>query len=702
MQIPTSEFEVATKSAAKPWFKEAVIYELHIKTFCDGNMDGIGDFEGLLSRLDYLKNLGITAIWLHPFYPSPLKDDGYDIVDYLDVNPFCGTLDDFRQFLDAAHQQELRVVTTLASGFTIKLTPPEVPGVFDENRGLPVSDFDGDPSWWFTSAGSRFAEGDLTSYIKSCRWFRSKSRSVLNASVWDLVNLPSESLVHLLIIAFNYAEGPRELYALAVSVVSDEEARTIEVEYPDTVIARSARAGDLMVDATSSQSFRRALLDIVAERRTVHGRVGRLVGTKSMHLEETLKLGPPQSSRILKAPQSNSSIIYDDKIYLKLFRKLEEGINPDLEMAKQLSDKIGFVNVPTYLGDVQYLTRYQDPVSLGMMQAFTPNEQDGWSHMLLGVERYFELVLAEPLLLHPPSVGLWEEIPVPFVSQLERIYLETVRLLGERTADMHLALAADTISPDFAPEPFSIEHQRSIFHSGRSQTKKTMTLLSRSVDQMEQYPKGLAERVLQRSAELTSCHSYLLGQPIDVKRIRIHGDYHLGQLLFTGKDFVILDFEGEPARPLGERRRKRSALVDVAGMFRSFHYGLLESRTVRPVDHHTFAAYADLWFTRASQIFLGAYMTKVANAVFIPKNHEDLKLLLRSFSILKAMYELRYELNNRPKWVGIPLRAILKLLDEGILQMSKAPASTTTSVRRSGEAPGSNPSARGIEERRSN
>src|SRR6202011_1459133 len=223
----------------------------------------------------------------------------------------------------------------------------------------------------------------------------------------------------------------------------------------------------------------------------------------------------------------------------------------------------------------------------------------------------------------------------------------------------------DADSPDFAPEPFSLQHQRSVFQSIRSETKQTMALLTRTIPTLEDYTKDLAQNVLERADLLSTCHDFLLRDPIDVKKIRIHGDYHLGQLLFTGKDFVILDFEGEPARPLGERRLKRSALIDVAGMLRSFNFaayhGLLESRTVRPVDQPTLETYADLWSTAASQVFLKTYLAKAGNASFIPKDPEDLRLLLRSFLILKALYELRYELNNRPKWVAIPLRGILSL-----------------------------------------
>ena len=172
-----------------------------------------------------------------------------------------------------------------------------------------------------------------------------------------------------------------------------------------------------MVDATSSQAFQRILLDVTADGRDLAGRVGKLVPTKSTRLAEMLNSGPPQSCRLLKVEQRNSSIIYDDKIYLKLFRKLEEGINLDLALTKQLSDKCGFEHVPAYLGDIQYVAPGQDPGSVVVIQACTPNEQDGWSHTLWAVSRYFDRVLAEPQLPQPPLVGLWQEAPEPLARR---------------------------------------------------------------------------------------------------------------------------------------------------------------------------------------------------------------------------------------------------------------------------------------------
>jgi maltose alpha-D-glucosyltransferase / alpha-amylase len=561
------------------------------------------------------------------------------------------------------------------TSYWLLLTPPEVSGGADGERSLPVSQYNGSSAWWSSIAGARFADRELTNYIINTRWFRSKTRSVLSVNMLDLINLPGNDLGQLLIIAFNYAEGPRDLYALPVRIASGEEARNIEVDYPATVIARIGQEGDLMVDSVSSQAFQRVLLDLISESRTLQGRAGRLVATKSAHLAETLKDGPPQQSKFLKVEQSNSSITFDDKIYLKLFRKLEEGLNPDLEVTKQLTEKCAFEYVPTYLGDIQYVATGQEAASLVMIQSFTPNEQDVWTQTLGAVSRYFDRVLEDPQLPPAPTVGLYDEIPEPFLQLIEGIHLQTVRLLGVRTAEMHLALAQDTESPGFAPEPFTLQHQRSVFQSLRSETKQTFALLTRTLGGLEEHARSLAEGVLRHANELASCHDYLLRDPIATNKIRIHGDYHLGQLLFTGKDFVILDFEGEPARPIGERRLKRSALIDVAGMLRSFnyaaHHGLLESRTIRPVDQLTLETYADLWSIRASQAFLKAYLEEAGDAAFIPKDQEDFRLLLRSFLILKALYELRYELNNRPKWVGIPLRGLLSLIDAAVAPTSK-------------------------------
>jgi maltose alpha-D-glucosyltransferase / alpha-amylase len=549
--------------------------------------------------------------------------------------------------------------------YWLLLTPPEVTGVRAGEKYLPTIAYNGAPAWWYSPAGVRFLERDLINYMRGCRWYRSKARSIISTSLVDLVELDSEASTVFLLIGVNFSEGARDLYALPVKVVSGDEARSIEVEYPGAVIARVGSDGDLLVDAIASTNFQRAVLRSIVSGGIVSGRFGQLSPSRSKRLLELADNGLPETSKALKVEQSNSSIIYGEQIFLKLFRKVDEGMNSDLEVTKQLSERCGFPHVPCYLGDIQYISRGQDPAALAMAQAFTQNEQEGWTQTLAAVDRFFDRVLGDPSLPEPPQIGIWDEIPEQLLTVVEGVHQETVRLLGQRTAEMHLALAADSDSPDFRPEPFTLQHQRSVYQSIRSESKVTLTLLSRNLNSLEEYPRSLADQVLSLNDQLMGSHDYLLHDTIHVHKIRIHGDYHLGQILYTGKDYVILDFEGEPARPLGERRLKRSALVDVAGMLRSFHYAahysLFESRTVRPSDRPTLGAFADLWATRAGQVFLGAYLETAANAVFIPLDQADLRALLRSYSNLKAMYELRYELNNRPKWAAIPLRGILRV-----------------------------------------
>ena len=548
--------------------------------------------------------------------------------------------------------------------FWLLLVPPDV-GAAEGELVLPTISYDGTASWWQTNAGSRFLERELTSYMRRCRWYRSKARSIISVNLIDTIDFGQVDRTQLLVISVNFSEGARDLYALPMKLVSGDEARSVEVEYPAAVIAKVGTGGDLLIDAIASESFQASLLNLMADNTIVAGRAGRLVPAQSKGLHDLLGQGRPASSKLLKVEQSNSSIIFGEQIYVKLFRKLDEGLNPDLEVTKQLSERCGFEHVPTYLGDVQYLCRTQEPAAVLMAQGFTSSEQDGWSQTLAAVDRYFDRVLGDPTLEAPPNATWWDPIPDPYLTLIEGVHLEAMRLLGQRTAELHLALGSDQESPDFQPEPFTLQHQRSVYQSIRTDTKHTLALLTRQLGSLEEYPRALADEVLQRVDILTGSHDYLIQDTIQASKIRIHGDYHLGQVLYTGKDYVVLDFEGEPARALGERRLKRSALVDVAGMFRSFHYAahyrLLESRTVRPQDRETLGAFADIWATRAAQVFLTAYLETAGTASFVPADRTDLRLLLRSYAILKAMYELRYELNNRPKWAAIPLRGLLQL-----------------------------------------
>jgi maltose alpha-D-glucosyltransferase / alpha-amylase len=262
--------------------------------------------------------------------------------------------------------------------------------------------------------------------------------------------------------------------------------------------------------------------------------------------------------------------------------------------------------------------------------------------------------------------------PPEQVHDLLGPYMESARLLGVRTAEMHGALAAVTDRREFAPEPFSALYQRSLYQSMRNLSGRVFQALDRRAGTIPEDARAAAARVLEHRGEVLERMRALVGEKMEAQRIRTHGDYHLGQVLYTGRDFVLIDFEGEPARPLTERRLKRSPVSDVAGMLRSFNYAAYtaladeEVRGMARADElEELDPWARYWAAWASAVFLGAYRAQAGTggATFLPAREDHLRVLLEAHLLEKAVYELGYELNNRPDWIGVPLRGLLQLLD---------------------------------------
>jgi maltose alpha-D-glucosyltransferase / alpha-amylase len=319
-------------------------------------------------------------------------------------------------------------------------------------------------------------------------------------------------------------------------------------------------------------------------------------------------------------------------------------------------------------------------VTVGILHRFVPHLCDAWQYTVDEVTAYFERAAAQREIDHAafnpkPLVNVSEEDPPSIVKELLGSYLASAQLLGQHTAELHLALASDTTDPLFAPEPFSAHYQRSIYQSMRSVAGQAFPLLRRRLSTLAPAMHTLALRVLELEGEVGKRFQAVLGRKITAMRIRHHGDYHLGQVLYTGKDFVIIDFEGEPARPLSERRIKRSPLRDVAGMLRSFHYATYaalstrETRdgTITPGDIRTsLEPWARLWHLWVSAVFLKRYREVASHASFLPRSSEELRVLLDAYILEKAVYELGCELNNRPDWVHLPLHGIVQILENSV------------------------------------
>ncbi|MBO0702537.1 MAG: phosphotransferase, partial [Candidatus Dormibacteraeota bacterium] len=322
--------------------------------------------------------------------------------------------------------------------------------------------------------------------------------------------------------------------------------------------------------------------------------------------------------------------VFGDQLIMKVFRKIEAGINPDLEMNRYLTD-CGFPHVPPVAGALLYRGGRERISAVAMLQQLVPNQGDAWDLFLRELEDSPE----------------WEE---------DRD-LHLARLLGRRTAELHLALAAGVDDPSFVPEPTNAMAARSVYQSIRSQATQTMQVLRRQLKNLPEHLEPAAREVLAGESLLKEQLRSLLGRRIRATRIRCHGDYHLGQVLFTGTDFMIVDFEGEPARPLAERRLKRWAARDVTGMLRSFEYAG-ETAAARNA-----AESSRVWATRMGEAFENAYRELTWGSSFQPDDEDEYRLLRGIMLLEKTLYELRYELQYRPDWAGIPLRGLRGLLE---------------------------------------
>jgi maltose alpha-D-glucosyltransferase/alpha-amylase len=309
-----------------------------------------------------------------------------------------------------------------------------------------------------------------------------------------------------------------------------------------------------------------------------------------------------------------------------------------------------------------------------MLQGWVANEGDAWSYTLDQLKPYFDSVQArrlEEIEMLPPEkhvVDLADEEIPPQAQEIIGPYLPAAALLGQRTAELHVALASDNSDPDFAPETYTVQYRQSLYQSMRSLASKAFEILRERVEQLPENARHEATEVLAAEHRILARFRAVLDKKITALRLRVHGDYHLGQVLYTGKDFVIIDFEGEPARPISERRLKRSALRDIAGMLRSFGYAAnfaLRSDTFRPEDRPALERWGRCWQLWVSVAFLKSYLTGAAQGNFLPKTRDEMKLLLDLFALEKAIYELAYELNNRPDWVDVPLQGIRDIMRAG-------------------------------------
>jgi len=498
----------------------------------------------------------------------------------------------------------------------------------------------------------------LPTYLPAQRWFAGKAARIDSVKILDVVPLDviaADAAVFL--VRVQYASGLQETYALPLIALSEgcpPEMRAAPLT------AGKLECGDVeLIDALQSDTFLNALLKGFVQPQSFDGAFGRAEMKSSVNLAQALA-GPGETlqGQLLKSEQSNSSIHYGERLILKLFRRLSEGVNPELEMGEFLSSRAGFSNTPHVLGSMTYTRHPTGQFSLAVLQEFVPNDGDAWHYTLVQFAHF--LAAAQQAEGSAPALE----------DRWFGAYLADAEELGRTTAGMHLALASDAQHSDFAPEPWSESLKREVVQNWCDFAGRVFELLRHNIPRLPEQLQDVAKAMSAREDEVIRIFQSLSGQDFGGMLMRVHGDYHLGQVLHSSSKFVIIDFEGEPARPIAERRAKQSALKDVAGMLRSFDYAA-HSADLDPLGdaiHPTSGAgrrapLVDSWRSRVQERFLSGYLATAGRAQFLPETSDQFSKLLKVYLLEKAIYELQYELNSRPEWVGIPLGGIKRLLD---------------------------------------
>ncbi|HEV2440055.1 MAG TPA: maltose alpha-D-glucosyltransferase [bacterium] len=548
------------------------------------------------------------------------------------------------------------------------------------------------PEGWeaLVAAGDRALTDALWTSVRGRRWFGGKGRAVRGVALQHAVRLPLDAAgpgagnhkitggrsAYVAQLRVDYVEGEPEVYALLLAfAAAGAGADAVHRDLPGAVITGVREGGGegVLYDGVYDRGVAAALFEVIAHRRRARTGHADLAGVQTQAFRRVVpSAGSVPESTVLRGEQSNTSILYGDRCILKLFRRPEAGRHPDFEIGRFLTERTAFPHTPQVAGAIEY--RVDDEArTVAILSQFVPNEGDAWQYTLDELGHYYERVAAGGQVPAPPGgalIGLARAgLPADAAGWIGP-YLDAARLLGQRTAELHLALASDPADPEFAPEPLTAMYQRSIYQSVRSTARRGLQMLRRNTAALDDAARAMAERVAAAEDDLLGRLRPLLEGRINAVRIRTHGDYHLGQVLWTGKDFVIIDFEGEPARPLSERRHKRPPLRDVAGMLRSFEYAALAAladQTARglaqaPDVQTRLRAGARLWTQWVSTSFLAGYVAAAGDAAIVPSDPQAAQLLLDAFLIDKAAYELDYELNNRPAWAWIPLTGILTLL----------------------------------------
>lgn len=517
----------------------------------------------------------------------------------------------------------------------------------------------------------------LPAYVRQQSWFIGRDELVVRGTrIVDWVRwLHCSTRNYLTIVDVEFSEGRSETYFVPLAITMFPQADTIRQSSPNSIVATVSvgQSEALLHDAMIDDEFCTSVWKAIAgsdNLTTLHGQIRTV--SAMMDADSKPKDDQPITVRRTENTYTNCCVQLGQKLMLKMYRRIEEGKTPDWEIGEFLSARGLFHRIPRTAGGIEYVKKGSQPTTLALLQNYIPHQRNAWDYTVESVQGYLERVLTvgqeidlSQLTLESCLKSVSNEMQLP-VNETFGSYLQSAELLGERMGELHRALAADTNVADFSPEPLTTEDLTRWSRESLGLTQDVWANMDRSRGR-------LGESVLEQVYELFSQRSRVLRVfnevtklKTDATKIRIHGDCQLNEVLWSENDFVFLDFEGEPARSMSERRAKQSPLKDVAVMLRSFEYaafeGLFKFTVHRPEDLERLEPWVHFWKDCVGTTFLRAYCESADSASFMPKEREQLHALLKYFLLDRALYELLHELKHRPNWVQVPLRGVLSTL----------------------------------------
>ena len=507
-------------------------------------------------------------------------------------------------------------------------------------------------------------ERRLGSWLSERRWFRAKSRGFCAVQELDVLTINDQPDQALWLVGLAPHDAELVTYFVPVSLVQGERLAAIEGEQVSSIVGyvQGLRQRCAVVDGVACATSAELLLDLVhaatnldtatnVDTATNLDAAAHILGSAASGLKPVAALPAPRAAHL---EQTNSSVLFGEEVLLKVYRQLSWGAHCEGEMGEFFAQHASHAPVPAVLGELRYQSSVGEQAALVLVQEYVPHQGTAWQATLDQLRVFFDARLAEPR-----SASVWDSAAMAgLFGWFDR--------LARCTAEVHLALSRGQAVPGFEPEPFSAAIQETMVNKARALVSTTFQSLSQAMQQLPSSLAGNVERLLQRRAELDEVLSRFAQLKVDCHLIRCHGDLHLGQVLCTGDEFVMIDFEGQPTEPLHERRAKNCPLRDVTSMTRSFNYAV---EAVLGSGHYSDQEVAELrpwaseWDNQVSSRYLQSYLQATASEPFLPALPEQLAWLLRFYGIEKALYEIGYELNHRPAWLPIPVLGLTRLLD---------------------------------------